>query len=816
LTGQSDKKWQSNGSSRSPLSAGVCLGKYKILSQLGAGGMGEVYLAQDTRLERTVALKILPASVADDRQRLQRFIQEAKAASALNHPNILTIYEVEQIDSITFIAAESIEGETLRQRLKLGPLEIAEALAIGVQIASALAVAHTKGIIHRDLKPENIMVRRDGIVKILDFGLAKLTGRVASEQAADTEAATKTLLRTEPGVVMGTAAYMSPEQARGINVDARTDVFSLGIVTYEMICGHTPFPGDTQSDVIAAILKTEPPPLAAPGIPHEMDRIVHRCLKKDREQRYASANAVLDDLKNLRREVEAGAAGGITRTPERGRKLFISRSWLAVMALGILAVTALGYLLLSRGAATPTSPEIKSLAVLPLQNLSGDPEQEYFADGMTETLISNLTQIRALNRVISRTSVMRYKGSPKSLPEIAAELGVDAVIEGTVQRSGGRVRVTAKLIPAATDSAVWTREYERDLSDVLKLQTELARAVAQEIRIQVTPEEKARLAVARNIDPQAHEAFLLGRHHLRTNDEDLRQAIEHFERTIKLAKDYAPAHAALSRAWALRGIWGTTTRQEAMSLAEKAASMALALDSQLSEAHVALSDVKHYKWDWDGAERELIRAIELDPNNADTHRAYADLLMALTRHDQAIREIQRAEQLDPFSSFIQARFARVLYRASRYDEALPHLQRAVELDRHHGNVMPYWIFGSVYTEMGRYDEAIRNFKKAQSQGARPLDISAEIACVYARMGKSNEARKILSELKAKTTESTFSTAPVAYAYAALGEKDAAFEILFRLVEERQNLATHIKADPPLVSLHSDPRWKKLLARMNLQ
>jgi serine/threonine protein kinase len=466
--------------------------------------------------------------------------------------------------------------------LKVGRLETAEALDISVQIASALAVAHAAGIIHRDIKPENIMLRRDGIVKILDFGLAKLTGKVDAEHKADQETATKTLLRTEPGVIMGTAAYMSPEQARGLSLDVRTDVFSLGTVMYEMLSGHAPFAGETASDVLAAILKTEPPPLAdhASKATGQLQSIVSKCLEKDRERRYSSGQEVLDELRKLRRVVEVESVTAATRELRSGRRRFVSRSSLAVFSVGILVVIALGVLLLRQRTSTPP-PEIRSLAVLPLHNLSGDPSQEYFADGMTEALISNLAQIRALNRVISRTSVMRYKGSQKSLPEIAAELKVDAVIEGTVQRSGGRVRVIAKLIRAATDSPVWGREYERDLSDVLNLQNELARAVAEEIRIQVTPEEQARLAMARKINPQAHESFLLGRHHLRTNESDLRQAIEHFERTIQLASDYAPAHADLSRAWVSRGIWGAINRKEASAVARSAALKAVTLDSQL-------------------------------------------------------------------------------------------------------------------------------------------------------------------------------------------------------------------------------------------
>ncbi|MGH9908750.1 MAG: tetratricopeptide repeat protein, partial [Pyrinomonadaceae bacterium] len=462
----------------------------------------------------------------------------------------------------------------------------------------------------------------------------------------------------------------------------------------------------------------------------------------------------------------------------------------------------------------------KSLAVLPLENLSGDPAQEYFADGMTEALISNLAQIRALDRVISRTSVMRYKRISKSLPEIAAELKVDAVIEGTVRRSGDRVVVIAKLIPAATDSPTWTREYSRELSDVLKLQSEVARAVAEEIRVQVTPEERARLAAARNINPLAHEAYLLGRHRLRTNEDDLRQAIEHFERAIQLEPDYAPAYAGLARAWDLRGIWGARSLKETTPLARDAALKALSRDSQLPEAHSALGIVKMYDWDWLGAEQEFKRAVELDPNSARAHQEYADLLMQLERHEEAIREIQRAEELDPYSSYIQSRFGRVLYRARKYEEALPHVQRALDLDSNPGNAMPYWILGELYVQMGRYDEAIASFRKyplhSGLTSSGTVGIRAAIARTYALMGKRNEARRMIEELKATTEPARFANATVAHAYVALGDRDEAFKVLFRLLEERTDLTTTIKADPPLESLHSDPRWKELLRRMKLE
>ncbi|MEK6325095.1 MAG: protein kinase [Acidobacteriota bacterium] len=795
-----------------------------MLQKLGAGGMGEVYLAEDTQLDRKVAIKFLqPESIADEHAK-KRLVREAKAAAKLDHPNICAIHEVGEEDGRSFIAMQYVEGETLASRIRRQPMSVQEALDLSVQVADAMAEAHLRGIIHRDIKPQNIMITARGQVKVMDFGLAKV---VTARDVSESEAETHSLL-TEPGTIVGTVPYMSPEQVRGETTDVRGDIFSFGAVLYEMVSGRHPFTAESAAATLSAILTREPLPLARyADAPDELHRIVRKCLEKDRERRYQTMRDLAIDLENMRRECEieritashSGAATAhesVTPTNTNVKQLssLFSRRALAVIALVIVAAVALVYVLVFRGATAARQPEIKSLAVLPLEDLSGDPSQEYFADGMTEALINNLTQISALSRVISRTSMMRYKGSPKSLPEIARELNVDAVIEGTVQRSGGRVRVTAKLIPAATDSPLWVREYERDLSDVLKLQSEVARAVADEIRIQVTPEERARLAAARNINPQAHEAYLLGRHHLRTNEEDLRRAIGHFERAIQLEPDYAAAYAGLSNAWSTRGVFGAKNRKEVAPLARDAALKAVALDHQLPEAHIALGAVKTNDWDWAGAEQEITRALELDPNNAGAHQEYADLLMALGRHDEAIREIQRAEQLDPLSSNIQSRYGRVLYRARKYEEAVPHLQRAIDLDPNPGNSMPYWILGELYGQMGRYDEAIASFKKYQSHGGGAPDVSVGIAGVYARMGKQKEARRMLAELKATTDLVSFSDAPLARAYAALGDKDEAFKVLFRQVEERNNVATYVKADPPFESLHSDPRWKELLRRMN--
>jgi serine/threonine protein kinase/Flp pilus assembly protein TadD len=828
------------------LKSGQTVAHYRILSLLGEGGMGQVYLAEDTQLNRRVSLKFLSQSVIEDQHRLRRFEQEARAVSALNHPNILTIYEFSNAGKRRFIATEFIEGQTLRQHMR-SSLDIDEALYIAIQVASALVAAHRVKIVHRDIKPENIMIRKeDRLVKVLDFGLAKTVepGAVATG-SIDPEAETQLRVHTQPGMVIGTVAYMSPEQARGDTVDERTDIWSLGVVLYEMVARCSPFMAGTSNEIISAILsKQQPPPLAryAHDVPPRLEEIVEKALTKNRDERYQTSKDLLIDLKRLKQALELQAGIERSTSPEKfglptssgqlsdaeglpqsktpnlqrtssaeyivnrvksQRGVFVSLTVLVVAT----AITALLYFKDGwRVFRTAQPPEIRSLAVLPLNNLSGDPAQEHFADGMTEALISNLTQIRAL-KVISRTSAMRYKGSDKSLPEIARELNVDAVVEGSVQHSGGRVHVTARLIPAVADSPLWSRDYDRDLSDVLKLQSEVARAVTDEIRVQVSADESARLASARKVDPQAHEAYLLGIYHSRNrNEDDLSLAIKHFEHAVQIAPDFAAAYAGLSNAWRERGIWGAKSFKEVESPAREAALKAVGLDPQLAEAHTALSQIMFvYDWEWAVAERELKRALELEPGNSNAHANYAYLLMSLGRHAEAIREIQSAQRLDPLSSQTESGVGRVLYRARKYEEAIVHFKRALALEPR--NYSAYVRLGDVYAKLGRYDEAIMEFEKAsqlRSDGQHP----ARIARVYALMGRQRDARQLLSGLK---SGAPFDTAAV---YVALGDVDEAFRILEKAVTERNSLVVFFKEDPTFENLHSDPRWKELLKRMD--
>jgi serine/threonine protein kinase len=495
---------------------GQALGHYQLVGLLGRGGMGEVYSAQDTRLNRMVALKILPAGMATNQDRMRRFTREAKAASALMHPNVATIYDIGKHGGTSFIAMEYIEGQTLAAGISGRPLEVGEIVEITIQVADALGEAQSKGVTHRDIKPSNIMLTARGQVKVLDFGLAKITRPEWQAVSSDLSTAS----RTETGLVIGTAPYMSPEQALGQEVDHRSDIFSLGVLMYEMTAGCRPFTGASATEIIDRILHAQPERLVRYNehAPAELERIVNRCLEKERERRYQSAGELLQDLRKLRRELESGKAVTLAVSWERERRLRAMRRLFAISTL-VAVVTGLIYLLLLRTSPTTITPNIRSVAVLPLENLSGDSSQEYFADGMTEEMIANLGKIGAL-RVTSRTSVMQYKGVKKPLPEIARALNVEGVIEGSVRRIGQRVRITVQLIEAKADHQLWSESYERDAQDILALQDEIARAIAEAVKVNLAPQERMLLSRVRSVDLEAQEAYFKGRYHASKRNEE--------------------------------------------------------------------------------------------------------------------------------------------------------------------------------------------------------------------------------------------------------------------------------------------------------
>ena len=611
---------------------GTTLSHFTLLEILGAGGMGVVYRARDLRLERDVALKVLPDGVLADERTRDRFRQEALALSRLNHPNIATVHDFDRHEGVDFLVMERVVGPTLAQRIAAGALGEGEVIAIGLQIAEALATAHEGGVVHRDLKPGNVALAESGLVKLLDFGISRLLDDCRA--AADTSS-------LDGALPVGTLAYMAPEQLLGKGSDARSDIFAAGVVLYEMATGKQPFMAALATALVYEITNQAParPGRLRPDLSRRLEETILKCLEKNPAHRYQSARELAVDLRR---------AAGAPDSGEEGKR---------------------------------AARRIESLAVLPLANLSGDPEQEYFADGMTDALIADLSQIAAL-RVISRTSIMRYKGSKKSIPEIAGELRVDAMIEGTVVRSGDRVRISAQLVEAISERNLWSRTYQRGTGDVLELQAEVAREIAKEIRLELMPHENARLAAPRKVLPEAYEAYLRGRHFWnRRSDAEVRRSIEFFQKAIEIEPTYGLAWSGLADAYNILGTNAVLPPLDAFPKAKAAATRALEIDAMLPQAHVSLAYALHYSdWEWAAAEREYKLAIALAPGYATGHQWYGQLLGNLGRHELAIEEARLAETLDPLSLILTTSLAEVLFYARRYDEAMERLQRTIDLD----------------------------------------------------------------------------------------------------------------------------------------
>jgi serine/threonine protein kinase len=783
---------------------GQSLGHYRIIERIGAGGMGVVYRAKDERLERDVALKVLPAGALADDETRKRFRREALALSKLNHPNIATIHDFDSERNVDFLAMEYISGVTLSEKSLSGALPEAEVVALGKQAAEALEAAHEQGIIHRDLKPGNIMVTPKGLLKVLDFGLAKLF------QPAG--AVDKTLSLTGSSGLTGTLPYMAPEQLDGREVDARTDIHALGAILHELVTGKKPFPQETASEIMRAILDKPPELVRSLGanISEGLERVIFKCLEKMPADRYASAKELLADLKRLETDDLSALVAG--RPRRRGKRSLWRRPLpVGLLALGLaglsfaLNIGGLRELLTGRTRA----PQVQSLAVLPLVNLSGDPAQDYFAEGITDALVTELGQISTL-QVKSRTSVMQYKKTEKSLPQIAKELHADMVVEGSVLRAGEKVRITAKLIHPAEDRQLWVKSYDRDIGDFLALQSEIAQDITRQIGIRLREEKSFRSAKRKAVNPLALDAYLKGVYSGDTG---------YFDQAIKLDPDFALAYVEIAKGLFYNGLLGDVPPREAFLAMKQAALKALEKDDTLGEAHGYLAVAwLHYDLNWTEAEKEFKQALELNPSLAMIHHLYAHLLMAQDRTGESMAEVKLASELDPFANPNHLCSGWHCFSIAGYDEAIELARKDILAGSDVS--WAHVTLGMAYEQKSLIKEAIVEFQNAIDNWPGNFLPVADLGHAYGIAGEKKKARDILEKLLAeklleKSKRTFVSAYDIAAVYMGLGEKDQTFEWLSQALEERSGFLVYIKCDRRFDGLRSDPRYGALLKRIGL-
>jgi len=765
------------------LAAGTKLGRYEIRSQLGTGGMGDVYLAQDMKLDRRVALKILPPNLAEDNDRMSRFVREAKSASALNHPSIITIHEIGELDGLNFIATEYIEGETLKSLLDQESLSLKSTLEIALQVTSALDAAHRAGIVHRDIKPENIMVRRDGIAKVLDFGLLKLTASPSLE--VDTEGETKMQVKTSAGIIMGTTAYMSPEQARGQEMDARTDIWSFGCVLYEMLTNQQAFQGETMTDVLANIIYREPASILAHrrDTPLELERIVAKTLRKRRDERYQSAKELFNDLQQLSTRLLVEAE--IIRSGEGERVAQLQPHFLS------------------------------SIAVLPFTNLSAEKDNEYFSEGLTEEIIMNLSKLQML-KVITRGSAMRYVREGKTHKQIANDLGVQYLLEGSVRRYGSDLRITTQLVDALRDEYVWAETYRGTMSDVFDIQERVASEIAQALQIRLSPDEKQNLKKRFTENTGAYQLYLQGRFFWnKRSEEGLKTAIRYFEQAIERDPHYALAWAGIADSYSLLGEYGKIPRKELYPKAEAAVNKALEIDNRLAEVHTSLASILMFrKWDWVNSEKEFKLALELNPNYATTHHWYSQWFLNMGRLEESVQMVSRAADLDPISQAILKDHGLALYYDRQYDEAIGMAIKTLELDPNYAAA--HRLLSLAYQGKELFDEAMIENQKWGALTGNQVETTITLAQLYAVSGQIDEARRLTEGVLRDKLVTEQLQRGLALVHTALGETDLAFECFEKSFERHEESILSLKVDPKVDPLRSDPRFTALLKKIGVE
>ena len=802
-----------------PVVTGAHFGRYQVLSQIGAGGMAEVYLARDTQLGRKVALKLLSDELAIDEIHLRRFEQEARATSSLNHPNILTVYEIGEAGQTHFIATEFVEGHSLRRLLRKSRLKLNEAVDISLQVAAALTAANGLGIVHRDIKPENIMVRADGLVKVLDFGLAKLAEEPPGIERADADASTVRRLNTEPGTVMGTTRYMSPEQVRGLSLTTQTDIWSLGVTLYEMITGWLPFDGPSMGDVIVAILEREAVPLDryVREVPPELTRIVNKALTKEIKERYQRPQELLSDLRRLVRRQEIENELAQVASPQislgAGQKTSEAHPVVDTPMVPVDFLRSSGTSSISRK--RRTRKIIDSIAILPLINDGKDADTEYLSDGITESIINTLSQLPKL-RVMARSTVFRYKGKEVDPQQVGFDLGIRAVLMGRVLQRGEDLIIKTELIDVTDGSHLWGEQYNRKLSDILTVQDEIASEISDKLRFKLTRVEKKRLTKRPTENIEAYHLYLKGRYYWnKRNGPDLMKGLEYFRQAIDIDPNYALAHAGLADSYTVLATWNILPSSEAFPKSKAAARKALELDKTLCEAHASLGFVRSvYDWEWTRAEKDFKRAIKLNPDYATAYEWYGLYLSYMGRHEEAIAAAKRAQDLDPLTLIITTVVGVVLHYARQYERAIGEYDKVLEMDP---TFLPARCFrGATYTRLGMHEKGLAEQQSCIKQGGRGPLLMAALGYAQATMGDRKGAEETLLELEKLSHEKYVSPFFAGQIHASLGQHEQALDCLERACAERFHRVASIKVDSILEPLRQYPRFQALLKRIGLE